>query len=118
MFLGSRSFARCRLPDVSQLQERVTRRIEGNDQKHLTRQLQKRNLEQALSRIRRLADLVEDSELEGLSRETARRLDQKVCQSIISELAIENADLSPVLMFASWAARVDYRWPLEVFTVN
>ena len=118
VFLGAGASRACGLPDVSQLQERVTGRIEGDDRKHLTRQLQKRNLEQALSRIRRLADLLEDSELEGLSRETARQLDQKVCQSIIAELSIENADLAPVLMFASWAARADYRWPLEVFTVN
>ena len=64
VFLGAGASRACGLPDVSQLQERVTGRIEGDDRKHLTRQLQKRNLEQALSRIRRLADLLEDSELE------------------------------------------------------
>ena len=102
-----------------QLQNLVTKRLEPESKEQLTRQLQERNLEQALSRVRRFAALLEgDSQLEGLTREAAVDLDQKVCQAIVAELSVEEAKLGPVLQFASWAARADYHWPLEVFTVN
>ena len=94
-------------------------RLETVDKERLIRQLQGRNLEQALSRVRRLAALLEnESELEGLNRETASSLDRKVCQAIVDELSVDNANMGPILQFAAWAGRADYHWPLEVFTVN
>ena len=93
--------------------------IDGDERALLKRQLQGRNLEQALSRIRRIADLVTgDSVLEGLSGEKARELDRRVCRSIVAALSIEQANLGPAVHLAAWAARTDYHWPLEVFTVN
>ena len=119
VLLGAGTSKACGLPDVSQLQERVKQRLVEDDREQLSKQLQGRNLEQALSRIRRFAALLEgDSQLEGLTREKAARLDREVCQAIVEELSAETANLEPVLRLASWAARADYRWPLEVFTVN
>ncbi len=119
VFLGAGTSRACGLPDVSQLEKSVKQRLEHDDAKQLSRQLNGRNLEQALSRIRRFAALLEgDSQLEGLTREAAEELDRKVCQAIVAELSVDNADLRPALQFAAWAARADYHWPLEVFTVN
>lgn len=104
---------------MSQLENRVKSRLDSDEEMHLSRQLQGRNLEQALSRIRRIAALLEDnSELEGLTHETAVRLDRNVCQAIVEELSTETANMEPVIQMALWAARADYHWPLEVFTVN
>lgn len=119
VFLGAGTSRACGLPDVSQLEKCVRQRLNQDDKKQLSRHLQGRNLEQALSRIRRIAALLEgDSQLEGLTREAAEELDRKVCQAIVAELSVDNADIQPMLQFASWAARADYHWPLEVFTVN
>ena len=119
VFLGAGTSRACGLPDISQLKERVMEQTEGDERALLKRQLQGRNLEQALSRIRRIADLVTgDSLLEGLSGERARELDRRVCRSIVAALSIEQANLGPALHLAAWAARTDYHWPLEVFTVN
>ena len=119
VFLGAGTSRACGLPDVSQLEKRVRQRLGHDDEEQLSRQLQGRNLEQALSRIRRFAALLEgDSQLEGLTREAAEELDRKVCQAIVDELAVDDANFRPALQFASWAARADYHWPLEVFTVN
>ena len=119
VLLGAGTSKACGLPDVSQLEDRVKQRLEEDDREQLSQQLHGRNLEQALSRIRRFAALLEgDSQLEGLTRETAARLDRRVCQAIVEELSADTANLEPVLRLASWAARADYRWPLEVFTVN
>ena len=119
VFLGAGASRACGLPDVSQLEDGVKRRLEADDKKHLSSQLQGRNLEQALSRIRRIAALLEgSSELDGLTHETATSLDRNVCQAIVEELSADSAELEPIVQFASWAARADYHWPLEVFTVN
>ena len=119
VFLGAGASRACGLPDVSQLEECVKRRLEQDDREQLSRQLQGRNLEQALSRIRQFATLLEgDSQLEGLTREAAVDLDRKVCQAIVAEVSTDTANLEPVRQLASWASRADYHWPLEVFTVN
>lgn len=119
VFLGAGASRAGGLPDVEALQKRVLLHLEPNDEKQLSRQLKGRNLEQAISRIRRIAALLEgNSKLEGLTRKTANLLDQRVCQAIIKELSIDKANLEPVRRLAVWAARADYHWPLEVFTVN
>ena len=119
LFLGAGVSRACGLPDVLQLEDRVKVRLDPDDKKQLSKQLQERNLEQALSRIRRIAALLEgDSKLDGLTHGSAASLDRKICQAIVEELSAETARLEPVLNFASWAARADYHWPLEVFTVN
>ena len=119
VFLGAGASKACGLPDVEDLEKRVKLRLEPDDKKQLTRQLRGRNLEQALSRIRRIAALLEgNNKLEGLTRKTAELLDQRICQAIVEELSIDKANLEPVQRLAAWAARADYHWPLEVFTVN
>ena len=119
IFLGAGASKACGLPDISELQERITEHLDPESKQQLLAQLQERNLEQALSRIRRFAALLEgDTQVEGLTRDTATILDRKICQAIVGELSLESADLGPMAQFASWAARADYHWPLEVFTVN
>ena len=119
LFLGAGASRACGLPDVGELEKGVRKRLDQNDEKQLSKQLQGRNLEQALSRIRRIAALLEgNSKLEGLTREAAVSLDRRVCQAIVRELSTDDAHLGPVRQLASWAARADYRWPLEIFTVN
>ena len=119
VFLGAGASKACGLPDVSQLQERVRQRLGQDDQKQISKQMKGRNLEQALSRIRGIAALLEGkSKLDGLTREAATGLDRRICEAIVAELSADTADLEPVLQLASWAARADYHWPLEVFSVN
>ena len=119
VFLGAGASTACGLSGVSQLEDGVRRRLKADDMEQLSGQLQERNLEQALSRIRRIAALLEgNSVLDGLTREEAASLDRNICQAIVDELSAGSADLEPAIRFASWAARADYHWPLEVFTVN
>ena len=119
VFVGAGASKACGLPDVSKLEEGVKQRLEPVDRELFSKQLEKRNLEQALSRIRRIASLTEgESEFEGLNHAKATRLDQKVCQAIISELMTEAEDLEPFHRFAAWASHAEYLLPLEIFTVN
>ncbi|HZF10091.1 MAG TPA: SIR2 family protein [Thermoanaerobaculia bacterium] len=116
VFLGAGASHACGLPDVAQLQEKV---LGGSDKLALARQLEGRNLEQALSRLRRMKALLSDDQvLDDLTATQAADLDSVVCQAIVKELDIKSADLTPFYRLAAWAARADYRLPVELFTLN
>lgn len=119
VFLGAGAARACRLPDVATLQKLLVDHLEAPHAERLATQLKKANLEQTLSRLRRIAGLVSGAEtVDGLTSEDASELDGRICQGIINELSLEKADFEPMLRFAAWAAGADYRWPLEIFTVN
>ncbi|MCA1674052.1 MAG: SIR2 family protein [Actinobacteria bacterium] len=104
---------------MGQLQEGVLLALDQDDRQAFAQQLAGRDLEQALSRLRRIAALLtEEQELDGLTAAAAVALDAAVCRQIVKALDLDNADLAPVHGLAAWAARADYRLPLELFTVN
>lgn len=118
-FLGAGSSHACGLPGVKELQQQVVSNLKAGDKETLQRQLKGRNLEEALTRIRRITALVSDEdEFDGLTNKNARALDNAVCKAIVKALDIENANLEPMYRFAAWAARADYNLPVELFTVN
>jgi SIR2-like domain len=119
VFLGAGSSRACGLPDINELQKRVLEHLDQDNKTALARQLTGRNLEQALSRLRRIAALLAPGQaFDGLTAEQARALDAAVCQAIVKELNIAGKDLKAAESLAAWAARADYRSPLELFTVN
>ena len=135
-FLGAGVSKACGLPDVTDLQKRVLAALDAPNSALFATQLSKRNLEQALSRVRRIAALLRDctpaeagkpgsspeaaiqETIEGLTATVADKLDELVCAAIVNELKIDNANLKPMKDFAAWAGRCDYHTPLEIFTVN
>ena len=118
-FFGAGISKACGLPDVAQLQAKILEDLSATERPLFEKQLSGRNLEQALSRLRRIAALLSGAEsLDGLTAATAVALDKNVCQAIVDELDLASADLKPVKDFAAWAARADYHMPLEIFTVN
>lgn len=119
VFLGAGSAQACGLPGVKQLQEKVVSALKGGDKEAFQCQLKERNLEGALTRIRRIAALVSDEKpYDGLTKKSAQALDAAVCKAIVEALDIKNANLEPVCRFATWTARADYNLPVELFTVN
>lgn len=120
VFLGAGAARACGLPDVAALQAQVVEGLEDDQRSAFERQLTGRNLEQTLSRLRRIAALLEDADdrVDGLTASDARALDQAVCRLIVGALDLARADLAPVLRLAAWAARADYHLPVELFTVN
>jgi hypothetical protein len=79
-----------------------------------------RNLEQVLSRLRRIAALLDGStdEVDALNAKQARDLDVEICRRIVEELTVNRSAMEPMLRLAAWAARANYHRPLELFTVN
>jgi hypothetical protein len=118
--LGAGTSKACGLPDVAELQALITAGLSAEQKAAFETQLAGRNLEQALSRTRRIAALLGDGpgKVDGLDGKAAASLDGEVCRLIVEKLNAASADLEPVVRFAAWAARSDYSLPLEVFTVN
>jgi hypothetical protein len=119
-FLGAGASRACGLPDVSGLQECILSGLVGVQRASFEGQLSGRTLEQALSRLRRIAALLDPGvgRVDGLTAQDAEALDHQVCRLIIGALDLGAADLIPMLRFAAWVARADYHLPVELFTVN
>lgn len=120
LFLGAGASRACGLPDIAALQSKVIDGLEPTARAEFERQLVDRSLEQALSRLRRIAALLvgQPDQIDGITGDRAAALDREVCRLIVAALDIEKADLSPVLYLSAWAARADYHLPVELFTVN
>lgn len=119
MLLGAGISRACGLPDVNQLQELVLSELDKTDQEAFAHQLEGRNIEAALSRLRRIAALITGKEtVDGLTAEKSASLDTAVCKAIVKALDIEKADIIPVHLLAAWCLRADYHLPVELFTVN
>lgn len=119
VFIGAGAAKACGLPDVRDLEARVRAELTEGDRIAFERLLTGRNIEQVLSRLRRIAGLVTgDETVDGLNATQAEALDKSVCQAIVSALDLTTANLTPMNHLAAWAARADYRHPVEIFTVN
>ncbi len=118
-FLGAGVGRSCGLPDVGGLQDIVLNTLDDANRTLLNQQLQNNNLEGALSRIRRIANLISGEEtVDGLTADTARDLDRLICQQIARALDVNVEDNDPVICLAAWLARASYHLPIELFTVN
>lgn len=119
MLLGAGASRACGLPDLLQLQDLVLDSLSSAHEKYFRTQLEGRNLEGALSRLRRIRALLSgESEIEGLTAAKAFELDRAVCAAIVDQLSLKNANLDPVENLARWMRRSNYLRPIELFTVN
>lgn len=119
MFLGAGVGKACGLPDVEELQRLVLDDLGRDETVAFERQLSGRNLEEAVSRLRRIAVLVSgEAKVDGLTGTIAQELDASVCQAIVKALRVDHVDPTAALRLAAWAARANYRLPIELFTVN
>ena len=104
---------------MAELQKGVLSDLPESDRACLDHQLDGRNLEQALSRLRGIATLLSEGEtLGGIAAETATKLDMQICKIISRKLATERQDLTAVQHLATWAGRAHHHLPVELFTVN
>lgn len=118
-FLGAGAARACGLPDVSGLEAAILDGLPDDDEQIMRTLLENRNLEQVLSRLRRIAALVSGTEtVDGLTANAAAKLDRDVCTLIVAALDLAGATFEPARQFASWAARANYHQPVELFTVN
>lgn len=119
-FLGAGASKACGLPDVAGLTEHIRASLKADDLAAFERLARSRNLEQVLSRLRRISSLLEDADdtVDGLTGGQAGSLDTSICRLIIERLTAGEVEYAPMWRLASWAVRADYYRPVELFTVN
>lgn len=119
-FFGAGVGCSCGLPDIAKLQGIVLSALTSVDANAFKKQLGKGNLEQALSRLRRIAALLSaGQQLDDLSSAQATALDRTVCQEIVKGLEVKPVtDLTAVEYIAAWVGAAQYHQPVEIFTVN
>lgn len=120
VLLGAGAARACGLPDIGGLTTAVEASLPKEEAAALASLLKDRNLEDVLSRLRRIHALIDetDQKVDGLTAAEALTLDRAVCAEIVAQLDIGSADLKPMLKFAAWIARADYHLPVEIFTLN
>lgn len=119
MFLGAGASTASGLPDVSGLHDKVLADLEDTDANNFSRLIEGRNIEQVLTRLRRISTLISGNEkIDSFTADEAMKLDSNICQAIVRALDISNANIEPFQNLAAWAARANYRLPIELFTVN
>lgn len=77
------------------------------------------NIEQILSHLRALRDVVRDGNFDGLDQAALDGLDEKICQLTTEVVSVELPDpVTPYHSMAAWIGGVARRHALEVFTPN
>lgn len=116
------------VPAISELTDQVIKNLVGDEKGKnvaaITARLIKSgithpNIEDILSHVRLLYEVIGISKLDGLSQETLSILDEKICQTItnIVQVPLPNGQ-SPYHDLAKWIRSIPRKHPIEVFTSN
>jgi hypothetical protein len=107
------------LPAVQQLLTDVLASLEGELMRRAEHLYTGRNLEEGLTRLRRIRALLADEDtFDGLAIQSAGELEYAITSAVIERLSEGGLDRTPAENFATWAAGDYYSRPIEVFTVN
>lgn len=119
VFLGAGASRSAGLPDLAGLQRSVLNSLAGPEHVAAERLFATKNLEAALSYLRRVAAILEaEDSLRGLTAADAAALNRSITQAIIPALDHATADTAPFENLAVWASGEYYRLPVEIFTIN
>lgn len=107
------------LPAVTQLLADVLESLHGEVKLHAQQLYGGRNLEEGLTRLRRVRALLSTEDtFAGLTPQTAEELEKAITSAVIKRLSQGGLDTAAAGNFAAWAAGDYYSRPIEVFTVN
>ncbi len=107
------------LPAVQQLLADVLQHLDGDAKSRAEHLYVGRNLEEGLTRLRRIRALLTAGDtFDGLTADTAVKLEAAITAAVITRLSDHDLDRTWAQHFATWAAADYYARPIEVFTVN
>jgi len=118
LLLGAGASVGSGLPDMRALTAKVLESLSRTDKDLTVELLKDRSLEQVLTRLRRIAAIVDDGEkIGGINKATSARLDAAICETIIGSIRHPTRQ-DDFTRLGSWANRAEYHRPLELFTTN
>lgn len=119
--LGAGAAKAAGLPDLTGLQNAVLEspHLNAKQRTDAEKLFAKRNLEEALSYLRRLGTILDTGEsLGGLDSKSAQELHTALTNAIVPALDTSSASREPFDHFASWSSGAYYSRPIEIFTIN
>lgn len=117
------------IPDIAGLTSEVRKRVEESKQhnpafqtvlKRLAESGKKKpNIEEVLSHIRALRDVIEGGGIDGLTSKALDELDEEICK-ITTDVVKERlpGDNTPYHRLATWIGGIQRAHPVEIFTSN
>lgn len=118
--LGAGSSCAAGLPDISGLKDSVREQLDGEDIKNFDRLDENRNIEEILSRLRLISEVLSGNEdtVSGFTQERAEYLDKTICSKIASVIRDNDVTYRYHRWFATWVGQARYSKPIEIFTLN
>jgi hypothetical protein len=113
------------IPDIRGLTTVVTEKMNQSEdhrdsfQKVLNRLPKNSTIEDILSHIRSLIDVVRDGNIDGLTKTSLTGLDEKICSMTTGVVDVElPASQTPYHRLATWVGGIHRTHPVEIFTPN
>lgn len=118
--LGAGASCAAGLLALNELKTAVENGFSDTEKKEYQRLGATRNIEEILSRLRLITEVLSGSggSLDGFTTDTAQELDKKICAAISNVIQHARVKIEAHLRFAQWCARSQHTKPLEVFTTN
>lgn len=118
--IGAGASCAAGLPDLLGLKIAVGKALEVHDRNIYERLGESRNIEQILSRLRLVAEVLADTSdnLDGFTAKTASTLDKTICSKIAAVILNTPTEQSAHMRLATWAGLSRYTKPIEIFTTN
>ncbi|MDQ3691414.1 MAG: SIR2 family protein [Chloroflexota bacterium] len=106
------------MPDLEELGRKVAE-FPGDNRERAAGLLAEMNLEEALTWLRRVGDLLsEGQEFSGYTKQLAGDVERHVSEAIVQTLIETGSDIEPYRRLSGWLANTDYQQPVEIFTLN
>lgn len=119
ILLGAGASQSAGLPDLAGLGRGVLARTKPDFGKTVEELFHGRNLEQALTRLRKIASLLEAGEtFAELGVTEAQALEKAMTEAIVQEILAVSTSSNPYEGLATWVVHQDRRKPVEIFTLN
>ncbi len=112
------------IPDIAGLTENVCVSLKSEKIEQLKQGIplpegKEATVEDILSRVRLLIDVVGDEEFNGFSKQTLISLEKKICEEITKSVNKElPKEITPYHNLASWITGIPRENPIEIFTPN
>jgi hypothetical protein len=119
LLLGAGASTTAGLPNLAGMSQVVLESLPSQHREMATALMEERNLEQSLTRLRRIAAIANSDERVGeFTGASAAELDRALCAAIVSVVANPSGPTDAFRSLGVWAAGARYSLPVEIFTIN
>jgi hypothetical protein len=119
LLLGAGTSMTAGLPDLAHMKDSILALLSLDEQRLAAKLTEGRNIEQMLTRLRRISAIIgRDESVGGFTSLEATSLDAALCGAIVGVVAAPPGATDSFRALGVWAAGARYAFPIEIFTIN